>query len=175
MHLPSILVISYSIIAHILIACYQMPFFIITPILPLVWGLHRFSLSQLLLLAFTLGFALDIFSSHLPIGTYGLSFFLASLILKYFEKAFYEDKILAFALYATLFSFLFSIALFILHLMNHQMLHLSIQFIFTEWVVSSFIDAGFCLFSLFFLSMLYSAYQWVTTRFKLRMKRLRGY
>jgi len=112
-----------------------MPF---APFLALAY--YRLTLSKALWVAFGCGLVLDLLSSDLRIGIYGLNFALATLFLYTRKRHFFEDKPIAFSLFSSLISLTCTlIQLFFLYLLD-QTIPLGEASFFSDLVAMPILD-----------------------------------
>jgi rod shape-determining protein MreD len=102
---------------------------------------ERSSYVKSLWIAVLCGLILDLFSSQLYFGLYGICYGITAAICYHQKKHFFEEKPLALSLYSALISSISSLALIVLTLLFDRQFPLTLEMIISDGFVTPILDA----------------------------------
>lgn len=123
------------------------------PLITLI--ISRYSLAITLWSSLTFGFIIDSLSFSTPFGFFALNYCLSSLLIYRYRKYFLEEKVLIFALYSTLFSFVSTFIIFILFALIEIQLKLNIFILFSDLILMPIVDGIYSFLCVLFPMAIY--------------------
>ncbi|MCF7806879.1 MAG: rod shape-determining protein MreD [Simkaniaceae bacterium] len=162
---------AYSGIAQLILPLFFPAYSVLPLVFFMCWSIKTFALPRCLWIAFLSGLMIDLFSSHLWIGSHALLFVLTTIVIKQIQSYFHDDHMASFAFLSFLFSLCFTLMSYAFYFILGQKTSPLFSSLFSELLLSPFIDASFAMMSMIFFSQFHRIFQPLTLPYKTHSRR----